>query len=69
MRTYAIEVLVRESASGYARTVKGSQQFKEAEKLFKQKRATIVLKEKSFAGYGGSRDVGYTKYVYTITEK
>lgn len=69
MRSYTIDVLVRESSSGYRRTVEGSAQLKAAEKLVKEGLATLVESYRCFAGYGSSYEVGYTRYVYTVIEK
>ena len=68
MRSFTFDVLVRESASGSRRTVDGSRWLELARKLAGEGRATLVLNSKSFAGYGGSFDVGYNRYNYTVTE-
>jgi hypothetical protein len=69
MRSYTIDVLVRESSSGYRRTVEGAAQLKAAERLAKEGRGSLVESYRCFAGYGGSYEVAYTRYVYTVIEK
>jgi hypothetical protein len=56
------------NANGYCRVVEGSKWIKLANKLVKEGRATLVENSRCFAGYGGSRDVSYMRFNYTVTE-
>lgn len=68
MRSFTFDVLVRYSASGNHRTVDGVNYIRLARDLARAGRVTLVLNRSEFAGYGGSRDVGYNRFNYTVTE-
>ena len=68
MRTFNFDVLVRTSANGYSRTTAGAHWLRLARALARKGQANLVLNSKSFAGYGSSTDVGYTRYNYTVSE-
>ena len=68
MRSFTFDVLVRSSASGSGRAVEGANWLNLANKLARKGRVRLVQNSKSFAGYGSSYYVGYTRYNYTVTE-
>jgi hypothetical protein len=69
MRSFTFDVLERMSASGSSRNVEGSHWFNLARKLVREGRARLVQNNRVWCGYGGSRDVSYVRYTYTVTEK
>jgi hypothetical protein len=69
MRSYTFDVLVRESANGYSRITEGAHWYRLASKMNRKGTATLVRNSKTFAGYGSSYDVGFTRYNFTVTEK
>lgn len=69
MRSFNFDVLERMSASGSSRNVEGSNWITLANKLVREGRATLVENNRVWCGYGGSRDVSYVRYSYTVTEK
>ena len=69
MHSFTFDVLVRQTASGHSRMTEGSHWSRLAEKMSRKGTATLVLNRKVFAGYGSSRDVGYNRLTYTVTEK
>jgi hypothetical protein len=68
MRTFNFDVLVRTSANGNTRTTEGARWLRLARAMARAGTANLVLNSKSFAGYGTSADVGYTRYNYTVSE-
>jgi len=68
MRTFTFDVLQMVTADGYSRITEGSRWLRLAQKMHRDGAATLVLDSKIFAGYGGSTDIGYTRYTYTVTE-
>ena len=68
MRSFNFDVVRLETASGYTRITNGAYWYNEAQKMARKGTAKLVMNSKSFAGYGGSTDVGYTLYNYTVTE-
>lgn len=68
MRSFSFDVLVRESAQGYVRITEGAYWYRLAKRLLRKDKVTLVQHSKTFAGYGGSYDVGYTRYKFTVTE-
>ena len=72
MRSFNFDVLQRVTANGNARITNGAYYgaywYNEARKMSRKGTAKLVLNSKHFAGYGGSTDVGYTRYNFTVTE-
>jgi hypothetical protein len=68
MRSFNFNVLVRTTANGNTRTTEGAHWLRLARAMARKGQANLVLNSKSFAGYGSSTDVGYTRYNYTVTE-
>jgi len=68
MRSFNFDVLQRVTANGNARITNGAYWYNEARKMSRKGTAKLVLNSKNFAGYGGSTDVGYTRYNFTVTE-
>jgi hypothetical protein len=62
-----IEHLYSENASGQIKSVSGGRDLQKARKLEKQGFARVKHMSRSFAGYGGSRDVGYVCNKYEVT--
>ena len=56
------------TANGYARMTEGAHWYRLARKMHRAGTAKLVLNDETFAGYGGSTDVGYTRYNFTVTE-
>lgn len=69
MRSFTFDVLEVMNANGYCRKVQGANWLKLAKQLVREGRATLVENNSVWAGYGGSRDVSYRKWNYTVTEK
>lgn len=68
MREFSFEILVRETADGRTRVCEGAHWLRLAQRLRRQGRARLVEHSRSFAGYGGSYDVGYTRHYLTVYE-
>ena len=68
IRSFNFDVVRRETASGHTRITEGAYWYNEAQKMARKGTAKLAMNNKSFAGYGGSTDVGYTRYNYTVTE-
>jgi len=70
MRTFNFDVLWFETADGvYDRALEGAHWLALAEEMVDAGRATLVVNSRRFEGYADSRDDGYTRYNYTVTEK
>jgi hypothetical protein len=68
MRSYTFDVLVQRNANGFTRTTENAHWLRLATRLVRTGSVMLALENVSFAGYGSSRDVGYTRYRYTVTE-
>ncbi len=68
MRSFNFDVLEMMNANGYSRRVEGSNWYILARNMSREGRATLVENNRVFCGYGGSRDVSYVRYNYTVTE-
>ena len=68
MRSFNFDVLERMSASGHSRRVEGSNWYILARNMAREGHATLVENSRVWCGYGGSRDVSYVRYNYTVTE-
>lgn len=68
MRSFTFDVLEMMNANGYSRRVEGSKWYRLARDMSRKGRATLVENSRVWCGYGGSRDVSYVRYSYTVTE-
>ncbi len=62
-----IEHLYSENASGQVKSVRGGRDLQKARALARQGFARVKHIGRNFAGYGGSRDVGYVCNKYEVT--
>ena len=68
MRNFTFNVVEVMNANGYCRKVEGANWLKIAKQMVREGRATLVENNSEWAGYGGSRDVSYRRWNYTVTE-
>ena len=68
MRSFTFDIVQRQTADGHTRITEGAYWYNQALKMSRKGTARLVMNSKSFAGYGGSTDVGYMRYNYTVTE-
>lgn len=69
MRSFTFEVIVTETADGrVTRATQGGPWLRIAKKMARAGTAQLTVQSGGFAGYGRSRDVGYSKLIYTVTE-
>ena len=68
MRSFTFDVLEMMNADGYSRRVQGANWQNLANRMVREGRATLVQNSRTWCGYGGSRDVSYVRYNYTVTE-
>lgn len=69
MRSFTFEVHVAETADGrITKTCQGGPWLRLAKKMVKAGTAKLTVQGGGFLGYGRSRDVGYSKLIYTVTE-
>jgi len=62
-----INHLYSENADGRIKSVRGGRDLQKARTLERQGLARVKLVSNAFAGYGGSRDVGYILNKYEVT--
>jgi hypothetical protein len=68
MRSYTFDVMVRTTANGRTAITQNAHWLKLAGRLSRSNKVALCLTKSTFAGYGSSYDVGYTRYTYTVTE-
>ena len=69
MRSFTFEVLVAETASGRVyKTCQGGPWLRLAKKMVRNGTAKLTVESTGFIGYGRTRDMGYSKLIYTVSE-
>jgi hypothetical protein len=69
MRSFTFDVIVTETASGrITRTTQGGPWLRLAKKMVRDGTAQLIVESGGFMGYGQTRDTGYSKLIYTVTE-
>jgi hypothetical protein len=69
MRSFTFEVIVAEHANGkVTKATQGGPWLQMAKKMARTGTARLTVQGGGFMGYGRSRDVGYSRLIYTVTE-
>jgi hypothetical protein len=69
MRSFTFNVIVTETADGrITRTTQGGPWLRLAKKMVRGGTARLTVESGGFIGYGQTRDMGYSKLIYTVTE-
>jgi hypothetical protein len=69
MRSFTFEVIVAEHANGkVTKATQGGPWLQLAKKMARAGTARLTVQGGGFIGYGRSRDVGYSRLIYTVTE-